>query len=88
MVDVSVLTYQLEGCFFPDACNAGNVVRAVAHQSLDVHQPLWGSAVFLEKIILVAQQRFVFTHAGACQQNDGVFADELQAVAVAGGNKA
>ena len=85
--DVAVLADQLEGGFFADACHARDVVRAVAHQRLDVDEVGRRGAVLLLKISLVTEHRLGFAHAGACQQHGGVLADQLQAVAVAGGDE-
>ena len=74
--------------YWPIAGHAGDVVRAVAHQRLDVDQVHRRGAVLLLKIGLVTDHRLAAAHFGACQQHGGARSDQLQAVAVAGGNEA
>ena len=77
-VKTSVLQNQLERCFFPDSGNAGNVIRAISHQCLDVHEGRGRDTVLLHKFFLVHIHRF----AVGGKQNVYVFADQLKRVAV------
>jgi hypothetical protein len=52
-LDVAVGMQQLEGGFFPDAGNAGDIVGAVAHESLQVGNLFGGQAVPLTQQGLV-----------------------------------
>ena len=69
---------ELEGGLLTDAGDAGDVIRAVAHEGLDVHELVGADAVFLHKGSLVS------IHRGGipCQQYVDARRDELKGVTV------
>ena len=77
-----------EGGLFPDALDAGDVVRGVALQALDVDQLFGRKAVLFPDGGLVHHPRFAVPARGGGQQDGGVGADQLQIVPVAGGDVA
>ena len=86
--DVSVLGNQLFRRFLADTFDTRNVIGGIAHQRLDINESLRLSAVFLTKGLRSEVQSLWTTHFGVSQQNSGILADQLQTVAVTGGNKA
>ena len=77
-VQRAVFANQLERGLFPDAGHAGNVVGAITHQSLDVHELLGLNAVFGKERISVHNQGVLI----GGKQDVGGRIDELQGIAV------
>ena len=76
---------QVQRALFPDAPDAGDVVGAVPHDGLQVHDAARGQApVFFREHLLVVQLRGGLAHAGRHQGHPGLAGDILQAVPVAG----
>ena len=75
--------YQSQRGLFANARHAGNIVRRIAHQALDVDELGRFHAVFFPDGVLVHGQSFFV----GGQQHRGSGADQLQAVPVAGGQQ-
>ncbi len=77
-----VLLQQLQRGFFADAGNAGNIVRVVAHQTLEVAHAVWFKTVLFLKNVPVELDCFADALLG--QEHVRMFVDELERVAVTG----
>ena len=87
-VERSVLQQQARGRFRPDARDARNVVRAVAHQALEIDQALRLKAVFLGKFRLVVERRKRLPGLAGDELDRDMPVDQLEAIAVAGDDHA
>ena len=79
---------QLLGCFRADSCHAGDIVRSVAHQGLQVDQLLRLEAVLRLKLRSVIQGGVGLAGLGDHQLYIYVIVNELQTVPVAGDDDA
>ena len=68
--------------------NAGNIIRAVAHQRLQIDHHFWCKAVFLTELRLIIKGRRGLTGLGNDQLYMDILVDQLQAVTVTGNDNA
>ena len=78
------IVQQLHGGLFTDTGHAGNVVRRIAHERLEINQANRVEAVFLAENGGVIGLVGGLSHAGGDQHDGRAAADKLQAVAVTG----
>jgi hypothetical protein len=87
-VNGAVLLNQRRGGLFAHAGHAGNVVRRVAHQRLQINHMNGVEAVFLPERVGGHVLRQRLAHAGGYQLHLGVFRNQLQRVLVSRGSHA
>ena len=79
---------QVHGGLLANAGDAGNIVRAVAHQRFQIDDAARRKAVLRLKHLRRVQDRLVFAHAGLHMADRRRIGDELQAVLIAGDDRA
>ena len=94
VIDVLVYAFQraevlhkAQGSLFADALHAGDIVRGVAHQALNLDELFGRDAVFFLNGVHIHGHGLAAPHDGGGQQNSGGVAHQLQAVAVSGGEE-
>ena len=85
IIDIMVGLNELPCTFWPDACHAGDAVGGVALQRLDFDHFLRSDAVIFFDFRFVVKSDLRLTHFRGGEPHRDMRADELQAVAVAGG---
>ena len=88
ILDFPIAPHQIHGGLFTDAGDAGDIIGAVSHESLQIHHQRRGKAVFLLETRRGIQHRFGLTHAGLHVADAGGIGNELQAVLITGDNDA
>ena len=79
---------QRQGGLFTDAGHTGDIVRAVAHQCLDLDQFPGGDTVLFPDLLHAIEGALRAAHFGGGQPHGGGIAHQLQAVPVTGGDDA
>ena len=82
------LADERQGGLFADACHAGDIVRAVPHQRLDLDQFPGSHTVLLLDLCHAVEGAFGASHLGGGKAYGGGIAHQLQAVPVSGGDDA
>ena len=84
----AIFLNQTQSALFPDALDAGVVVRRVAHQGLEVDEPLRLKAVLRPEGVGGHVLGGGAAHAGGHELDRGLVCDELEGVLVAGDDDA
>ena len=86
--DLPIALHQVHGGLFAHAGDAGDVIRAIPHECLQIHHQGRREAVFLLKALRRIQHRFGLAHAGFHVADAGGIGNQLQAILIAGNDDA
>ena len=87
-VQTSEFQQQLRGGFGTHACNAGDIVGGIPHQSFEIDEFFGFKAVFLPEFFRGVEGGVCLTGLGDHQLDADIFLHQLQAVPVAGDDDA